>query len=470
MPADAVTSLMGALEACTSLRAGALAADNPTTKLVARVLRETGAESAEALQRAIEDEIAARRAALAELAACQRQLCVAAAAIPEARALLVGAWSAFSQRPEFAMAEAELMRRLVADGRSDVEARAGVSGLFARPALEESLAASVRSGYELVQMLANAALRAHHGMLLASMHVRLRAERARAADHGAPPRPSLTEAAQREMTRAIAALQSRMARDPDDPTVEAEMDKVMAAMAQVMTSTTTPKNGVSEKVATVRCRLADAVEPLRESIASGDRVTRAAAATRLATSAEALLTTEVAPLVAAVDKGARRDQRASPADAVAVGGLYCDLLDAIASGQRLAWDAGWSTDIDAISGRDTAASYVAPRPPASSPTVIGEVLAARTTYADPVGTSLVVDAIDGVVAMFAPGLDADAVGLRRGCAVSGEGTWNAAAASDRPVLVVASRADGGGLALIWSVEDDDVAALQRQSWWKEEVL
>ena len=68
MPADAVTSFINALEACASLRAGVRAADDPTARLVARVLHETGAEEAEALQRAVSDELAARGTALAALA------------------------------------------------------------------------------------------------------------------------------------------------------------------------------------------------------------------------------------------------------------------------------------------------------------------------------------------------------------------------------------------------------------------
>jgi hypothetical protein len=162
----------------------------------------------------------------------------------------------------------------------------------------------------------------------------------------------------------------------------------------------------------------------------------------------------------------RGDPRASPADAVAVGGLVRDLLDASASGRRLAWDAGWSVDIEALAERIGAASYLAPRPHAH--TVIGELLAVQVMLEDPVGAALVVDTTEGEVNVLAPGLDPDAVGLRRGSAVAAEGAWDTSTSPER-ALVVARRADSGALAMTWSVEDAAAASLRRQRWRPLEV-
>jgi hypothetical protein len=133
------------------------------------------------------------------------------------------------------------------------------------------------------------------------------------------PRPALTDAPHREMTRAIEALQERMENDPDDPSLEAELEELMADLEEVALSGGRPTDPGIARVDAARGQLAAAVESLQGSLLSGDRAARAAAATQLATTAEALLLAEVAPLVAAVDEGARRDRRASPADAVAVG-------------------------------------------------------------------------------------------------------------------------------------------------------
>jgi hypothetical protein len=73
------------------------------------------------------------------------------------------------------------------------------------------------------------------------------------------------------------------------------------------------------------------------------------------------------------------------------------------SGRRLAWDAGWSADIDALAERIGAASYLAPRPHAH--TVIGELLAVQVLLEDPVGAALVVETTEGEVNVLAPGLD-----------------------------------------------------------------
>lgn len=464
MPADAVTSLLDALEACASLPAGVRAADDSTAKLVARVLHETGAEEAEALQRAVSDELAARSTALAALAEYQGHLGVAAAAVPEARAQLMEAWSRFTQSPEHATVEAELARRLSLEGRSDEDARAAVSTMLATESLEASVAGSVRSGYALVQMLAAAALWGQHGALLAALHLRLRAE----PRPSASPRPSLRDAARHEVTRAIEAMRERMEREPDDPSLEAELEALMADLEASIFSARTPSAPDIARVDAVRGRLAAAVESLQEALASGDRAAWAVAATQLATTAEALLLSEVPPLVAAVDAVARRDGRASPADAVAVGGLVRDLLDASASGRRLAWDAGWSADVDAIAERSDAASYLEPRPHAH--TVLGEILAVQARVdEDPVGAALVVDTTDEVVTVLAPGLDPDAVGLRRGLAVAAEGAWDTTSSPETRVLVVARRADSGALAMTWSVEDAAAASLRGLRWRPLEV-
>jgi hypothetical protein len=462
MPAEAVTSFINALDACASLRAGDRAADDSLAKLVARLLHDTGEQDAEALQRAVSDELAAPDAALAALAEHQGHLCVAAAAIPEARAHFMEAWSSFTQSPELATVEAELTRRLILEGRSDDDARAAVSTALATANLEASLAGTVRSGYDLVQTLADAALRRRHHALLAALHHRLRADRGPSVS----PRPALTDAPHREMTRAIEALQERMENDPDDPSLEAELEELMADLEEVALSGGRPTDPGIARVDAARGQLAAAVESLQGSLLSGDRAARAAAATQLATTAEALLLAEVAPLVAAVDEGARRDRRASPADAVAVGGLVRDLLDASASGRRLAWDAGWSADIDALAERIDAASYLAPRPHAH--TVIGELLAVQVLLEDPVGAALVVETTEGEVNVLAPGLDPDAVGLRRGSAVAAEGAWDTTTSPER-ALVVARRADSGALAMTWSVEDAAAASLRRQRWRPLEV-
>lgn len=462
MPADAVTRFLNALEGCRSLGAGVGAADDSTVKLVARALVAAGAAEAEALALAVDDELAARSAELAALAEHQRSLCVAAAAAPEARLQLMAGWSSFAESAEYVTFEAELTRRLVVEGHSEDEARAAVCTTLATASLDASVHGSVRSGYTLVQGLAAAALQGQEGALLAALHLRLRA----ASEPSGSPRPTSAEIAGHAKIRALEALRERMEVDPDDPSIEAEFEAILAELEAVSDSAAGPSAPGIAGASAARGRLVAAVESFEGSLVSGDRTTLAAAATQLAMTAEALLLGEVPPLVVAVDAAARLERRASPADAVAVGALVHDLLDASISARRLAWDAGWSAAIDAVTGHRDAAYRL---PPPHETTVLGELLAVRAGAPDLVEAALLVDTSDEVVTVIAHGLDPDAVGLRPGSAVSAEGVWDPSLSAENKVLVVARRADSGALAMSWSVEDAAAALLRRRRWPPLEV-